>query len=114
MAKGETYEIEITASAENRFRREILTYLYIHFSYERVLQIETNIRNEIELIAKNPSRESKDRSHIQRSKDIRFILIKESRNVELKIIYILNKSKRVITIIDFFPTIMHPERMFDA
>ena len=111
MVSGTAYKIDITDSAQDRFQREILPYLHINFSIKRADQIEGNILKEIQLIANNPRRGTKEISLDNVSKGFRFVLIKESRNVELKIIYFVNESEKIISITDFFPVRMHPDKM---
>lgn len=41
----------------------------------------------------------------------RFILHKETRNFEIKIIYYVNQSIRKIYVTDFFPVLMYPEKL---
>jgi plasmid stabilization system protein ParE len=114
LVEGTTYKVVITTSAKNRFQREIISYLLLHFSLNKVIQIETNIQNEIILIAKNPKRGTKERTLNNLLKPFRYILIKESRNVELKIIYMTYEDEQTVIITDFFPTKMSPDRMLNS
>jgi len=45
------------------------------------------------------------------NEEFRFILFRETKHFELKIIYFIEENKEVVYVTDFFPTKMHPRRM---
>jgi uncharacterized membrane protein (UPF0127 family) len=45
------------------------------------------------------------------NEEFRYILFKETKHFELKIIYFVDENEEVVYITDFFPTKMHPQRI---
>jgi hypothetical protein len=43
--------------------------------------------------------------------EYRYILFRETRFFELKIIYRVDESAATVFVVDYFPTSMHPKRM---
>lgn len=41
----------------------------------------------------------------------RYILFRETRHFELKILYYVDDETSTVFVVDYFPTLMHPKRM---
>jgi len=111
MAKKTSFEIVITKPAASRYRKEVLAYVLQHFSLERAIKIDSRITASLESLGNMPERGSPEPQLLHRKKDYRFILFKESRNLELKIIYYIGVIEKIVYITDFFPVLMNPVKI---
>lgn len=111
MAENQTFKVIVAASAQRRYRQTILVYLLKHFSVERVIEIEDALGNEIKSLATQPLRGTKELVISDTIEGCRFILFKETRILELKIMYVVDEGKNQVTVVDLFPTRMNPEKM---
>ncbi|MBE7441379.1 MAG: hypothetical protein KF732_01005 [Flavobacteriales bacterium] len=111
MAKQQSFEIEITYPAEKRYQEEILAYLVDNFSIKRALEIDANIIELISTLSLMPEKGTLEPNLKVYPQQFRFILYKETRNFEIKIIYFVNKSIGKIYITDFFPVLMQPNKL---
>ena len=107
----EEFEIEITYPAELRYQQEVLTYLLKNFSLKRALEINDNIFVSIKSISKMPKRGGIEPILKKYSQQFRYLLHKETRNFQIKIIYYIEPSIRKIYVTDFFPVLMLPEKI---
>lgn len=96
-----------------QYQRNILIYLSENFSLERALEIEYSINRTIHSLELQPYRGTKEKFLIHLNNDHRFILHKESRNFEIKIIYTIDEQRKIVYITDFFPSLMHPNKLLD-
>lgn len=110
MAESKTFEVTVSVSAQRRYQQTVLLYLLEHFPLERVVAIEEALGAAMQPLAEQPFRGTKELLH-RSGQDVRFILFKETRVVELKILYVVDKLEMRITVIDLFPTRMHPSKM---
>ncbi len=111
MAKQQIFEVEVTYPAKQRYREEILTYLLDNFSFERTLAIDNNIILSTNSLEKMPQRGRFEPSLEDHKESFRFILHKETRNFEIKIIYYVNEAINKVYVTDFFPVLMQPEQL---
>ena len=111
MAKQQSFEIEITYPAEKRYQEEILVYLVDNFSIKRVIEIDANIVALISTLSLMPKRGTLEPNLNTYPQQFRFIIFKETRNFEIKIVYFINQSIRKVYITDFFPVLMHPDKL---
>lgn len=111
MAKQQSFEIEITYPAERRYQEEILLYLVDNFSLNRAIEIDKKIIELISTLSLIPERGTFEPNLKAYPQQFRFILFKETRNFEIKIIYYVNKSIKKVYITDFFPVLMHPNKL---
>ncbi len=65
-------------------------------------------------LSSNPYSGTKEKYLNDPDHDFRFLLHKESRNFEIKIIYIAADESQTIFVTDFFPTLMHPDNMVSS
>lgn len=107
----EEFEIEITYPAELRYQQEVLTYLLKNFSLKRALEINDNIFVSIKSISKMPKRGGIEPILKKYPQQFRYLLHKETRNFQIKIIYYIEPSIRKIYVTDFFPVLMLPEKI---
>lgn len=105
------YKIAVATPAQNRYQEMILPYLLEHFSIERAAEIDLSIARTMASLSSNPYLGTKERYLNHPDHDFRFLLHRESRNFEIKIIYFASKESETIFITDFFPTLMHPDEM---
>lgn len=106
MAKRTSYEVIITKPAARRYQEEILNYILQHFSLDRVLEINELINKLLESLEKMPERGAQEPQLEHKNEDYRFILFKQSRNLELKVVYFTDERKGIVYVTDFFPVLM--------
>ena len=111
MAEKKRYQIVITQPALERYRERVLAYLADHFSLERAIEIDDNIMGKAASLSTNPLRGRREEQLAGRPQEFRFILYKETRHFELKIVYYVSEEAASVYVTDFFPTAMHPQRM---
>ena len=111
MAEEKVYEIVIARPAKNRYQESILPYLQEHFSFERAIEIDKNILKTTGTLDKNPTRGKKEKYLEEAKETFRFILHKETKHFEKKIIYYISEDKNTVYVTDFFPTKMDPQRI---
>lgn len=105
------FKVIIASPAKDRYQKSVLPYLFEHFSFERAIEIDENILIATMSLNKIPSRGSKE-SYLQEVKEeFRFILYKETKHFEIKIIYFISEGKSTVYVTDFFPTKMNPQRI---
>jgi plasmid stabilization system protein ParE len=111
MAQGERYQVIVTLPAESRYRYTLLPYLLRNFSIDRAVEIETNLFSRVQSLASLPHRGTVERTLQGAGPTIRFILHRETRHFELKILYYVDEHTSTVFVVDYFPTAMHPRRM---
>lgn len=108
---AKSYEVIITQPAENRYFNQILEYLKQHFSEERVDAISKKIFQEINSLQDQPLRGTNEPNLVLQEEKFKFILFRETRILEIKIIYWIDESTSKVFIIDLFPTKMNPKKL---
>ena len=111
MAQEKIFKIVITRPAKNRYHRDVLPYIYENFSFERALEIDESILRTASSLQKKPGRGRKEKFLAEADEEFRFILHRETRHFEIKIIYFINEENSTVYITDFFPTKMDPQRI---
>ncbi len=111
MAEEKTYRIIIARPAKNRYHERVLPYIYENFTFERAVEVDENILKTIATLDKKPGRGRVEKYLEEAKEEFRFILHKETKHFELKIIYFINNDEDVVYITDFFPTKMDPQRI---
>lgn len=89
----------------------ILPYLLKNFALNRVVEIEGAFQSAIESLEHQPNRGSIELYLGSFQEGFRYILFRETRFFELKIIYHVDEDSAKVLVVDFFPTPMHPKRM---
>ena len=111
MVEGKLYKIEISKPAKNRYHEIVLPYIYDNFSFERAIEIDENILKTVETLSQKPNRGTTEK-YLEEARELfKFILHKETKHFELKIIYYINENKSIVYVTDFFPTKMNPQRI---
>ena len=108
MVEKTCYEIIVTKPARDRFQNEILSYISKSFSDRRALEIENNFKKLLLTLQVDPQRGSIEKLIRIRDPIFRFILLKETKFFEIKIIYFIEESQNIVQVTDFFPTKMNP------
>ena len=111
MAGNTSYQVEVTVPAQVRYEREVLLYLYTYFSLERAGEIDDNILESIVSLKDHPSRGTIEDQLSGNPQEYRFILYKETRNVEVKIIYYIEEQIKKVYVTDIFPVKKNPDQM---
>jgi hypothetical protein len=111
MAKRKSYSIVLAKPVLFRYQREVLSYLVKHFSIERAIEIDENIRAEISTLTHYPNRGKIEESLKASTRVIRFILYKETKHFQLKILYYVDEMSQSVYITDIFPTEMNPSKL---
>ncbi len=97
------YEVIITEPAEFYFY-EILEYFYDNYPIERAEDLANGLRDKTRSLTNNPERGTLEFRLSHRDKIYRYILFKRVSRAEIKILYYLEESKRIVYVTDFFPT----------
>ncbi len=111
MAKEKIYEVVIAQPAKNRYHEDILTYIHENFNFERAIEVDENILRTAGTLGKKPKRGRKEKYLEEAKEEFRFILHKETKHFEVKIIYYISEVEGIVYITDFFPTKMNPEKI---
>jgi len=111
MVESTNYKVEITVPAARRYQQEILLYLLENFSLERASQIDDKIIETVQTLSQNPARGRTEENLKNHQNTFRFIIFKETRNLEIKIMYFVNKEAQIVYITDFFPVLMNPGKI---
>ena len=114
MAAEKRYRVIVTAPARLRYHQDIFPYLIRNFSPSRIFEIEDSIQDAIESLEQLPTRGSLEPYLCDYPEKVRYILFRETRHFELKILYHIVEDDGMVSITDFFPTAMHPTRMKPA
>ncbi len=113
MGQEELYEVIITKAAMIRYQGRVLPYLYDNFSFDRATEIDEKILKKVSTLSNHPMRGRLEEYLSSYKQDFRFILYKENKNFESKIIYFLAEKGFKVYVTDFFPTKMSPQKMID-
>lgn len=111
MGGEKIYKVVITRPAATRFQQRILPYLYENFSFDRAAEIDQDILKSVRTLSKQPSRGRVEKFLLDTSKQFRFILFKETRLFEIKIVYFIDEDQLKVNVTDFFPTRMNPQKL---
>jgi hypothetical protein len=111
MAEKNRYEIIVTKPARDRFQNEMLSYISKSFSNRRALEVENNLKELLLTLQIDPQRGSVEKLIRIRGQIFRFILDKETKFFEIKIIYFIEESEHKVLVTDFFATKMNPLKM---
>jgi len=95
------YEVIIATPAKNRYHESILPYLHSNFSFERAVEIDENIIQMASSLNRNPFRGRKEDYLEDMNEEFRFILFRETKHFELKIIYFIEENKEAVWILRF-------------
>lgn len=88
-----------------------MPYIFENFSLERAIEINDNILHTASTLSRKPGRGRKEKYLEDGQEEFKFILHKESKHFEIKIIYFIDAGKQTVNITDFFPTRMDPQKM---
>lgn len=111
MAEEKIYKIVIARPAKNRYQESVLPYFYEHFSFERAIEIDENMLKTTGTLNRNPGRGRKEKYLEEAKENFKFILYKETKHFEIKIIYYINEDEGTVYVTDFFPTKMDPQKI---
>lgn len=111
MAEKTCYKIIVAKPARDRFQIEILSYIRKRVSDHRALEVENNLKKLLFSLQKDPQRGSIEKLIRIRDPIFRFVLHKETKFFEIKIIYFIEESQNRVHVTDFFPTKMNPLKM---
>jgi len=111
MDRGAPYKVIVSPSADLRYVNSILPYLGRNFSFGRLIEIDEAIGVAVNSLTQRPHRGSKELFLEQDGREYRYILFHETRHFELKILYFVDDISCTVFVVDYFPTLMHPERM---
>lgn len=111
MAARKRYEVVVTDPARSRYTETILPYLLRNFSIERAVEIETDLFIRTGSLSNLPHLGTLEGNLPASVPAIRFILFRETRHFELKILYYVDEDTATVFVVDYFPTAMHPKRM---
>jgi len=106
MDQRAVYEVVISLNAQTKLKEIFYHYVVENFSKTRAQQVFNSILETISELEKFPKRGQIEE---QVKPDYRYILHRESRLFELKIIYRINEDKLKVLVVDFFPTISNPK-----
>ena len=104
------YQVIITDPAEISFY-EILEFLFDHYTLDRAEELANTLRDTTNSLHYQPKRGALEHRLIGRDKEYRFILFKRIPRAEIKILYYIDESKRIVNVTDFFPTEMDDNKV---
>lgn len=111
MGEGKLYKVEIATPAKIRYQQRVLSYLYENFSFDRATEIDEAIIGKAKALSKQPRR-GRDEDYLSELDEaFKFILYKETKYFEVKIIYYIDEEKSIVYVTDFFPTRMSPQKI---
>lgn len=113
MDEAKRYQVILTKPAVLSYQRRILSYLNDYFSPKRALEIDQRILSQVKTLEVYPRRGRLEELLRDTSKEFRFILFRETPNLEIKIIYLINEVKETVYVTDLFPTKMSPTRIIE-
>ncbi|RJE70584.1 hypothetical protein [Reichenbachiella sp. MSK19-1] len=105
------YEVVIAKTARDRYQYSVLPYLFENFSVARATEIDERILNTAATLSSKPFRGRIEEHLSNLPHNFRFILYKETKQFELKIVYYIEEKNDRVYVTDFFPTRMNPSRM---
>lgn len=108
MGKEKVYKVNVAIPAKKRYQNRVLPYLFDNFSLERATEIDQRILDAVATLSTLPGRGSKERYLVEINQNFKYILHKETKHFEIKIIYFVDEKNAVVNVIDFFPTRMNP------
>lgn len=111
MAEEKVYQVVIARPAKHRYHENVLPYIYENFSFERAIEVDENILLTASTLNKKPGRGRKEKYLEAAREEFKFILHKEAKHFELKIIYYIDEGEGTVYITDFFPTKMDPQKI---
>jgi len=111
MGQNRRYKIVVARPAKDRYQNRVLPYIYDNFSFKRASEVDEAILQTIEALQQNPTRGRREKYLEELKEDFRFILHKETKHFEIKVIYYIDKNTETIYVTDLFPTKMNPERI---
>ncbi|MFD2037593.1 type II toxin-antitoxin system RelE/ParE family toxin [Belliella marina] len=111
MGEGKPYKVVITKVAMQQYQNRVLPYIFDNFIFDRALEIDGKIIEKASTLKNHPSRGSLEKYLAAFKQGFRFILFKENRDFELKIVYFIDETENTVYITDFFPTKMHPKKL---
>lgn len=114
MGERKLYKVEISTPAKIRYQQRILVYLYENFSFDRATEIDEAIIEKVATLSKKPIRGRREDYLSELEEEFRFILHKETKYFEVKIIYYVDEEKSTVYVTDFFPTRMSPQRIIES
>ncbi|MCF6352077.1 MAG: hypothetical protein L3J06_03610, partial [Cyclobacteriaceae bacterium] len=102
-------EYQLVEKTENIAKRDFFDCVSFRsgLSFKRAIEVDENILRSTETLDKQPSR-----GYLEEAKEgFRFILHKETKHFEIKIIYYIDEIDDTVFITDFFPTKMDPQKI---
>lgn len=111
MEREQVYKVVTTQPAKNRYQETILPYIFENFSFERAIEIDDNILDFAVTLEKKPNRGAVEKYLAEAKEEFKFVLHKETKYFEIKIIYFIKEDEGTVYITDFFPTRMNPQRI---
>lgn len=111
MAEEKRYRVIVAPSARDRYQYTVLPYLLRNFSPRRVEEIDGRLNKEVRLLETFPLRGTVQEGFQRVKTKVRYILLRETRHFELKIVYVVDEEECLVRVTDFFPTMMHPKRI---
>lgn len=111
MGKEKEFKVVIAKPAKDRYQLNVLPYLFDHFSLKRALKIDEEIVQTIQSLGLKPSRGRKEKYLEEEKEEFRFILHKETKHFEIKVIYYIDIEKEHVFVTDLFPTKMNVKKI---
>jgi plasmid stabilization system protein ParE len=112
MDTQDRYRVLISETARTRLRDTIIPYLLKNFSENRAVEILGSILNNVDSLAIMPNRGAKESFLEHDELEPRYILHRETRHFEVKILYFSDDRLMTVQVTDFFPTRMRPDSMY--
>lgn len=104
------YQVNITDPAEISFY-EIVEFLFDHYTLDRAEELANALRDTTSSLNDQPMRGALEHRLIGRKNKYRFILFKRIPRAEIKILYYIDESKKIVNVTDYFPTEMDDNKI---
>ena len=111
MVEGKRYEVILTKPAQINYQKCILKFIDQRFILKRQIEIQKALAVTLNSLNFMPMRGSNQFSISNSLRKYKFLLFKETRHFQIKIIYYVDEKKQTVYVTDFFPTMMNPKRI---
>ena len=97
------YTVELTPTSKIFFY-EVVEYIYQHHTADRAEEIARELKQTAKSLNHNPNRGTAEKRLKSRPQNYQFILYQRTKRADIKIIYYVDETNKMVYVTDFFPT----------
>ena len=97
------YTVELTPTSKIFFY-EVVEYIYQHHPADRAEEIARELKQTAKSLNHNPNRGTAERRLKRRPQNYQFVLYHRTKRSDIKIIYYVDETNKMVYVTDFFPT----------